>query len=377
MSEMLEAALPPSLKARAEAADKMIRDMAEAAKAAQAAPAPTPAPDAQPTPAPAPEAPATPAPAPAPAPDAQPTPAPAPVPQDALARAEQDARTWRGRFEAAERDRRALEASLADLRASVETLRTERTAQAAPAPAAEHEPLVQPTMQALSPKELDDFGPDLMDAVARHAVHSVAPLIEAAVKRAMDKIQGELGSLRATTDSVKQTAQLTVDERFVANLNAGLKNWQAVDTDPAFLAWLREYDPLIGRARKESLDDATASRDSDRVLAFFRAFLNQQGGSAPRSDQPSPGSGAAEAPGIQPAAPAATTPPVSLEDLAAPGQARTAEPVAPTGKRVWKLSEIRLHAQKIARGLYTDPAEKDRIDREIALAQREGRVSDG
>jgi hypothetical protein len=52
-------------------------------------------------------------------------------------------------------------------------------------------------------------------------------------------------------------------------------NYREIDRDPRWHRWLLSTDTYTGQVRQQLLDDAIASGDADRVIAFFRGFQRE------------------------------------------------------------------------------------------------------
>lgn len=368
--------LPDEVRGNASRADEMIRAMAEGRNPYEAAPPPAPA---QPPGAVQNDVPVPAAPEPAqPAPQAtlEPTPAPAaPPPSPAedmaalkarMAALEQQANTWRGRYEAElprEREaRRALEAEIADLQQKIADSQVPKE-----------------SLEAPKPEELEQYGEDLFKLAARYIMPQVKAMVAAEMARLSSRLDGVASTMTEATTTAKQREEIA----FFAALDSQLPNWRTIDEEPEFGRWLDTIDPIFQQPRRIALDSAGKARNVAAAIGLFKAFLAESGRAEPQTAVQNPAGSAAGASGTggNPTAPAAPTeqpPALSLADLAAPGrpaQAPAAAPPPQPGQRVWKYSEIRaLYAQR-SRGTYRGTAaDWDRTEREIAAAQREGRV---
>lgn len=288
-----------------------------------------------------------------------------------LARAQNIADTERGRREA--EVRRANE-RMAELSAQVEAL-TGKKAKDALADAIGDHP-------GLSAEQVETYGEDMLKAVAAY----IMPTIISTVRKAVDGLRAEfkehVAPVAERVQHVEETAAQRAEREFVEALDRALPadpdngrpGWRATDNDPAFTAWLNEEDPISGLIRRSALDKHVANRDAARVAVIFNAFLGQRGGG---SVQQPPGGTAHPAPagGNAPGGQGSDNP--TLADLAAPGGSRRQSDGADGAPqpKVWSRQEITDFYRDVGRGTYRDkPQERDRMEREIARAQREGRV---
>lgn len=208
-------------------------------------------------------------------------------------------------------------------------------APAAPAPA----PVAA---SGLTPDQVtDQYGEDFTRAVAAVAQATVAP-----VQTRMDSVQ----------ESVAQNAR----REFLADVARLVPNFQAIDADPRFTAYLDELDPMTGRFRREFFNEADSNNDANRIAVFFRGFSQA---TAPAQ------------PPVAPQAPAPAAPP-SVDHLIAPDSSRHSE--APAGKKLWTGAETRaFYRDATAKpgkpwGKYTQ-ADYERISKDIDASIAEGR----
>jgi hypothetical protein len=145
-------------------------------------------------------------------------------------------------------------------------------------------------------------------------------------------------------------------------LDAQVPNWRELNSNSEFLSWLNLPDAYSGAIRKELLTAAYNRSDANRVAAFFKGFISDEAATNPASYS-------------QPDHVAPRSNKVSLETLAAPGRAKTAAASAPAEKPIFTRAHITEFYSDVRRGKYAGKeAEKDRIEKDIFAAQREGRI---
>jgi len=194
--------------------------------------------------------------------------------------------------------------------------------------------LTSPSEKLVKPEEVAEFGEPLVDLIRRAA---------------REEVQGkdaEIAELRRKLEQVSGTATANVEVSFYDRLAMAVPDWQSINDDPEFHAWLGEVDELTGFQRQEILSQAEEKRDADRVARFFKAFKKVHQDKS-----------------------AAST--ASLEAQVAPEPTRT--PEAPKGKKLWTRAEIAAFYAADRRGEYTEE-QSAAIDSEIQLAIRENRV---
>jgi hypothetical protein len=225
--------------------------------------------------------------------------------------------------------------------------------------AAPRAPTPQPSQKFITSKDEEEMGPEMIDFARRVAREEIAPLTS---------LQQELAELRQQVQGTSQTVQVSARERMHADLDSSMPNWQTVNHDPEFHAWLALQDPLSGVSRKKLVTDAYAQNNSARVLAIFNRFVSETAAYRPASSNPETAPVVPHV-GAQPIRP-------TLEDLAAPGRARTAaSPQAPAEKQIIRTSDVNAFYAAVRKGAYRGrEGEQAQHEAELHLAMREGRI---
>jgi hypothetical protein len=337
-----------------------VRRAAAAAEAAQTAsnatPAEPPPPPANDTitiaPPPAPQLPPGVTPLPTEQLDPNNPPAPAPVPP---APGDND-ESWKAKYESQVGRVRQLTKLVGDQNGRITTLENLlSTASAAPQP----QPTATPAeLNLVTAKEIEDLGPEMIDIIRRLAREIAEPQLQT-LKQEVSSLTAQLGK---TSTTVVQSAR----EAMTAKMDADLPEWHEINVAPEFHAWLALPDPYSGVMRKQLLLEAFEQNKTPQVLAFFRGFISELAATTPA---------AAPTTQVEPAA-VPPTPRVPLEQLAAPGRARTAATVpAPAEKPIIYTSDINAFYANKRKGLYIGREEEfSRHERELEAAMREGRV---
>lgn len=200
---------------------------------------------------------------------------------------------------------------------------------------------------AADPKDVENFGADLVDMVQRYAERMFQSVADQFGGKAAE-LESRIAKLETTVTGVSAKTESTMEQQFFAALDGLVPNWTRINGDGRWLQWLAETDPVYGAPRQAALDHAQAALDVKRVSAIFQAFERQ-------------------------------FPPTQAESLAnqvAPSTAAspmsvTAQPARPilSSKFVEKFYNDK------ARGRYdSNPAEAARIEAEIDNAARESRI---
>lgn len=158
-------------------------------------------------------------------------------------------------------------------------------------------------------------------------------------------------------DSVVQRQALTAENQFWSELSAEVPDWREVNADQNFQSWLLEVDPLSGNNRQVYLDAAQGQLDSRRVAGFFKTWQSMNSGSVAQQTRN-----------------AAAT---QLERQIAPGRGRSSTS-ATTGSndKTYSRADVAAFFDDVRKGVYRGKEqERDRIERDIFAAQRDGRIT--
>lgn len=134
---------------------------------------------------------------------------------------------------------------------------------------------VEPEKQLVTKSDEDTFGADIVDLARRVSKDENAALNKRLA--AIEESIGKFASLIGKVEKVEQLQERTVEEKFYATLNAKVPDWEQVNADQKWLAWLAESDPLTGVQRQQILDNAANRFDGDRVAEIFNLFKKQSG----------------------------------------------------------------------------------------------------
>lgn len=209
------------------------------------------------------------------------------------------------------------------------------TLNAQPVASKEPEPLI-------TTKDVEEYGEEMINLIRRVARGEVSPLLQ---------------SVDAKVDTVARVATATAEQRFEAELSHAVPDWEIINDDPNFVAWLGKYNV-------KALNEAYQSMDVEGTAKFFMDYKKL---TAPL---PEP----VVAPVVAPVAPA-PAPSAKLEQFAAPSKSKvTPLPMDANQGTYWTPEAIK----KVYRD-FTDrkisAAEFNKLEADIFKAQREGRVA--
>jgi hypothetical protein len=231
----------------------------------------------------------------------------------------------------------------------------EQLSKAPPTPAQPTAAPATPDAPLLTQKEIEDYGPDMLDVMGRRAAEVVTPEIKA--------LRQQLADLANKLDGTTSTVLKTTKQSMMSSLDQELPRWREVNDMPEFKAWLALPDIYSGAIRHQMLLQAWDACETNRVLAFFKSFVSELAATTPAPD------------GNALPAPATPVRP-SLEQFAAPGRARTpAGTPPPAEKQIITKADIESFYAAKRKGLYRGREDEfNALEQELFRAQREGRV---
>lgn len=192
----------------------------------------------------------------------------------------------------------------------------------------------KPAEPLVKPEEVEEYGPGLVDLARRIAREELA---------AKD---AEINVLKSRIDGLTQTTVQKVETDFFTLLKSSVPDWESINADPLFLAWLDETDELTGATRQALLSQAEKARDAARVANFFNAYKRTSTSRAANAS-------------------------ASLESQVAPNTNKA--PDTPPSKKIWTRREISEFYARARRGEVTDE-QVVAIEAELQKAQIEGRI---
>lgn len=236
-------ALPRQVEAQLRELEALEKQLTEAQNPAPADPAPTPA-----------EPPQDPQPAPTEPKPVEPTPTPT-EPVVAEETWQQKYKTLKGMYDA---EVPRLHADLRDLKAQVDNLR--KAAETKPV-----EPAKPKTAEKLvTDADVEAFGSDLIE-VQRKVAREVAA-----------EFRGELDAMRAENEKLREqlmsTGTQVSEASFEQRLYRMVPDFEAVNADPKWIAWLNEVDPLLRAPRSTVAQQAFNRGDAEGVAHYVSMF---------------------------------------------------------------------------------------------------------
>lgn len=191
----------------------------------------------------------------------------------------------------------------------------------------------------LTSEDSQNFGDDMVDMARR------------AARQEMQTIEKQLDEIRRQIQGVSKTTQQFTEQSFEQQLDQLTENrWRELDTDPLFMDWLK-----ANRYRTGMFQQALSQRDAHAVADVFNEYSREQ--TQAQAKQEAPKQKRQD----------------QLQKQVAPGKSRstgTAQQDQSEPKE-WTRSEI---ASVYANSKQYTKEDFERLEREIAAAQKAGRV---
>lgn len=254
-------------------------------------------------------------------------------------------KSMKGRYDRAADQLRNLSEQVASLQNIIATMQASQ-----PAASDKKEEAIE---RLITPEEENDYGPEFLKVVGKKAKEELLPVI--------NKYEAKIAELEARLQGVNGYVANDARQRMLDNLDEKVPNWREINKDENFLNWLQLPDLYSGAIRHELLKAAFERNDTPRVQAFFSGFLAEEAALAPAGGE----TGRSEPPAK-----------MSLENLAAPGRAKSAAATsAPAEKPIFTRAQIaKFYADATAGKFKGREAERDRLEAQIFSAEREGRI---
>jgi len=261
------------------------------------------------------------------------------------------AQRWRslqGSYNATVRQKTELEQRVTQMEQLLASLSAQQTATQSRTEQAQEQP-----QRLVSDQEVDEYGEsiDVMRKVSREELIPVAQRL-AQIESLLQQMQA---NVVPQVQAVAQRQQVSAEQQFWSDLTMFVPNWREVNDNEGFQNWLLDVDPLTGMARQTYLEEAQRSLDAHRVSAFFRTWLESTGQASVAQSTPA---GSNE-----------------LEKQVTPGRSRGVASSASKQPKTYSPDDIKKFFNEVRSGKYKGrEPERDRIERDIFAAQREGRI---
>lgn len=169
-----------------------------------------------------------------------------------------------GKYRAEQRRSRE---QIGQLQNTVNTLVAQRAVPPAATPAQAAAPQTseeRAVSAGLTKKEVEEYGPELVDMIMRVATNLTAPQIR--------QLADEQRRLAGVVNTSAQSFQKSARDLLYDHLNDKVSDWETINNSEEFLDWLGEVDLFSGYSRKAGLMQAFENNDAQRVIQMFKAY---------------------------------------------------------------------------------------------------------
>jgi hypothetical protein len=201
---------------------------------------------------------------------------------------------------------------------------------------------------------------EMVRRAAREEAENLAAKREETLLQRMAELEGQVGYVRntvvPTVEHMTRAQQDQLRAEFWSTIDTQVPNWREVNDNQKFKDWLTTVDPLLGAKKQDFLRQAQEQLDASRVVGFFKEWERIQAG------------------GQRPAPKNANQ--AVLEQMVDPGVSKGSGTIVQPTPKSWTRAEITNFYKDVQLGQYTDkPDQRKKIEADIFLAQREGRIS--
>jgi len=138
-----------------------------------------------------------------------------------------------------------------------------------------------PTQSTSTPREslvtdddVEAFGKDLIEVQRK-----VAREVSMEFRSELDALKVENNELRK---QMQQTGNQVGEVSFEQRLYHTVPDWSALNSDPKWIAWLDEFDPMLRAPRRSAAQNAYNTGDAEGVAYYVKMFKDAN--VAPKSD---------------------------------------------------------------------------------------------
>jgi hypothetical protein len=215
-------------------------------------------------------------------------------------------------------------------------------------------PQTEPPTKLVTEKDVEAFGGELIDLVRRQA-EDVFVSERAQLKAEIASLRSDNAILQKQLGGVAEKQGANDRRSYFGELKRLVPDYEQVNVDNGFIAWLAEVDPMSGVARQAYLNNAYEQFDVTRTATLFNTWKQATGrGAAQTGRQPQQ----------------------ELQRQVQPGSSKASvQPASSANERTWTQRDIEAFYTAVAKGQYSGMRdEAARIESEIDAAVAAGRV---
>lgn len=119
----------------------------------------------------------------------------------------------------------------------------------------------------ITEQDKEAFGPDLIDLIERATESKISTF-----RQREEQLLEEIKGLKSQLGNVAEKQVVSDKDRFFMGLSQRVPEWEQLNVDAGFLAWLQQVDPVYGVAKQVALSNAYEALDVGRVAAIFETY---------------------------------------------------------------------------------------------------------
>ena len=222
------------------------------------------------------------------------------------------------------------------------------------------QPKTEPVPKAEAPKlitdaDVEEYGDSI--EVMRRVSKEETSAAEQKLKQLEKQIEALQTNVLPRVEQVAANQVKTSEQAFWSELSTTVPDWRDMNDNQDFQNWLLEIDPLTGISRQTYLEDAQRNLDVGRVTNFFNAWKGNNGSES--NAQPNRKAQSSN----------------ELKKQVSPGKGKSSGKPQSNSRKTYSTDDIKSFFDEVRKGNYRNKEEeRDRIERDIFAAQREGRI---
>jgi len=130
----------------------------------------------------------------------------------------------------------------------------------------------QPEQEAVTSKDEEDYGPDLIDMVRRVSQDAAAR----AVAQAVTEFRKDFGAVRAEVGNVQERVFQSESDKFWAGVMSLVPDWQEIDSNPLWIEWLDTTPEFAEDTYRELANKAIQRGDARKIANLVSAWRGPQ-----------------------------------------------------------------------------------------------------
>jgi hypothetical protein len=174
---------------------------------------------------------------------------------------EQKYHSFKGKYDA---EVPRLHAQVRELNQQIQQLIAENAEAKAKASMTQQEPS-KPSL--ITEQDKEAFGPDLIDLIERATESKISNF-----RQREEQLVNKIKELEGQLGNVSERQVMSDKDRFFMGLAQQVPDWEQINEDQGFLAWLQQVDPVYGVPKHTALTHAYESQDVLRVATIFKAY---------------------------------------------------------------------------------------------------------